>query len=371
MEYRTLGRSRLKVSAISLGTEYLIGQPREHGAAVIHEAIAQGINYFDLFFAQPEFRDTMGAIFQPHRKDVMLAGHLGATWTNGQSDKTRDPKLAEEYLHDFLRRYHTDYVDVLMLHNCDPQEDYDRLMQPDGLLGIALEAKRKGTARLIGFSGHTPSTSLQAVASGHVDLLMFPINLAGHALPGKKELFEACAAHNVALVAMKPYAGGKLLQQAPSISMENWQTGGGDLTLQKTVAITPAQCLAYVMAQPGLSTIVPGCKDVAQLHAALAYFQASEEERDFSAVMSSFQRYIEGECVYCNHCLPCPSSIDIGQTIRLFELAQSGLTDALHAAYDALETDASDCVQCGTCEDRCPFGVQVIGKMEQAAALFG
>jgi predicted aldo/keto reductase-like oxidoreductase len=121
-----------------------------------------------------------------------------------------------------------------------------------------------------------------------VDLLMFPINLAGHALPGKKELFEACAAHNVALVAMKPYAGGKLLQQAPSISMENWQTGGGDLTLQKTVAITPAQCLAYVMAQPGLSTIVPGCKDVAQLHAALAYFQASEEERDFSAVMSSF-----------------------------------------------------------------------------------
>jgi Fe-S-cluster-containing hydrogenase component 2 len=55
----------------------------------------------------------------------------------------------------------------------------------------------------------------------------------------------------------------------------------------------------------------------------------------------------------------------------LFDLAQSGLTDALRAAYDALEINASDCVQCGTCEDRCPFGVQVIDKMEQAAALFG
>lgn len=370
MEYRTLGRSGLPVSAISLGTEYLINLSPEHVATVIHEAIAQGINYFDLFFAQPEFRDMMGAILQPYRKQVMLAGHLGATWTNGQSDKTRDPKLAEEYLHDFLRRYHTDYVDVLMLHNCDPQEDYDHLMRADGLLGAALEAKRKGVARLIGFSGHTPATSLQAVTSGYVDLLMFPINIAGHALPGKKELFEACAAHNVALVAMKPYAGGKLLQQTQSISMENWQTGGGDVTLQKTIAITPAQCLAYVMAQPGLSTIVPGCKDLPQLHAALAYFHASEKERDFSAVMSSFQRYIEGECVYCNHCLPCPSSIDIGQTIRLFETAQRSMTDALRTAYDALDADASDCVQCGACEDRCPFGVHVIEKMEQAAALF-
>ena len=74
-------------------------------------------------------------------------------------------------------------------------------------------------------------------------------------------------------------------------------------------------------------------------------------------------------CVhYCNHCLPCPSLIDIGQTIRLFEMAQQGF-DA-RPAYEAMAASASDCIQCSACEERCPFGVQVIEKMTQAAATF-
>ena len=74
-------------------------------------------------------------------------------------------------------------------------------------------------------------------------------------------------------------------------------------------------------------------------------------------------------CVhYCNHCLPCPSFIDIGRTIRLFEMARQG--SDTRPAYQAMETNASDCIQCGACEERCPFGVQVIEKMAQAAATF-
>ena len=76
-------------------------------------------------------------------------------------------------------------------------------------------------------------------------------------------------------------------------------------------------------------------------------------------------------CVhYCNHCLPCPAQIDIGQTIRLFEMAQQEMTPGVRSAYEKMVAHASDCVQCGACEERCPFGVQVIDKMAQAAALF-
>ena len=79
MEYRRLGRTGLDVGAVSLGTEYLIDLPREKVVSVIREAIARGINYFDLFYAQEEFRDNMGAAFKGHRDRVFLAGHLGAT----------------------------------------------------------------------------------------------------------------------------------------------------------------------------------------------------------------------------------------------------------------------------------------------------
>ena len=73
---------------------------------------------------------------------------------------------------------------MVFLHNCDEQQDYDRLMDPEGLLGLARGYVRDGKARFIGFSGHTVSTAQQAVASGEIDVLMFPVNLAGNSLGG-------------------------------------------------------------------------------------------------------------------------------------------------------------------------------------------
>ena len=175
LEYRKLGGTGLDVGAIGLGTEYLINLPRETMVAVIHRAIEQRINYFDLFFAQPQFRDTMGAAFKGYRERVILAAHLGSSDNNGQYEMTRDPEICEHFFIDFLTRYHTDYADILFLHNSDSQEDYDNLMKPGGLLEMASRFQQEGKARFIGFSGHNTVTSRQAVESGHIDVLLFPI----------------------------------------------------------------------------------------------------------------------------------------------------------------------------------------------------
>lgn len=369
MQYRKLGRTGIDVSAISLGTEYLINIPREDVVAVIHEALAQGINYFDLFFAQPEFRDNMGFAFKGYRDKAMLASHLGSIHEDGQYNKTRDLNTAKKFFEDFLIRYNTDYVDVLYIHNSDGQEDYDIVMN-DGFLETAQRYVEEGKAKYIAFSGHTVSTAKQAVESGFIDILMFPISLVGNVTPGKKDLLNACVKYDVALVAMKPYAGGKLLQHDKLMSLEHWQTGGPKAEMEKKKQITPIKCLSYTLSQVGVSNVVPGCRTVQELHEALAYFDATDEEKDFSDIINDFQQYITGECVYCNHCLPCPSEIDIGQTIRLFEMAQNSMTDEVKSAYLAMQTNASDCVQCGSCMERCPFEVDVILKMEQACKVF-
>ena len=370
MQYRKLGRTSLEVSRIGLGTEYL-ASPKETATAVIHAAIAGGVNFFDLFFAQPQFRDQMGRAFKGHRADVFLGAHLGAILSNGQEERTRDPQVSEQFFLDFLKRFETDYTDVLFVHNSDRQDDYDEVMKPGGLMDQAERFRKEGKTRFIGLSGHTVTTALQAVESGRIDVLMFPINLAAHAVQGKKELLQACAAHKVGLVAMKPFGGGKLLQSENLIKIDFWLSGGNEYQVEKKAPISPVQCLAYVLSQAGVSTVIPGCKDLNQLAAALAYEEATEAEKDFSAVVADFQQYVEGECVYCNHCLPCPAVIDIGQTIRLFELAQPGVTPELRESYGSLSADASDCIFCGDCETRCPFNVAVMKKMEQAAALFG
>ncbi len=369
--YRVLGRTGLPVSEVSLGTEYLIGKPREVIVEVVREAIALGINYFDLFCAEPPFRDAMGEAFVGHRDDVCLAAHLGATVTdNGQYKKTRAIRNSERFFHDFLTRLHTGYADVLVLHNCDSQKDFDNVFREDGFLGLALRLKEEGLVRHLGFSGHTVATARQAVESDLIDVLMFPVNLTSHTVSGKMDLLRTCAACGVAVVAMKPYAGGKLLQGPRTMRVGHYLRGGDALQLRKPDAITPVRCLAYVLAQPGVVAAIPGCASVAELEAALACETASTAERDFSALLAEFGQYVPGDCTYCNHCLPCPAHIDIGETLRLLDLARSGMTPALRSAYAKLPAPPDDCTQCGACEARCPFGVPTVARVAEAGARF-
>jgi predicted aldo/keto reductase-like oxidoreductase len=375
MEHRELGRTGLQVSAIGLGTEFLLDEPREVVVAVIREAIARGVNYFDLFWPHPAFRDKMGVAFAGYRERILLSAHLGCVDQGGQYALTREPGPAEAFLEDYFERVRTDHVDVLFVHNCNTQEDYDRLMGPGGLVELAGRIRGEGRARFIGFSGHNVVTSRQAVESGRIDVLMFPVNLTSQAVPGYRDLLDACAAHQIGLVAMKPYAGGRLLRGQRVVAVEDFQMGrtetmGGPTRFETTATVTPAHCLAYVLAQTSVCTTVPGCKNLEELAAALAYWQATEQERDFTAAAADFAEYPAGQCVYCNHCLPCPAEIDIGRTLSLLDDAQGQPTADLRERYEALPHKASDCVQCGDCVERCPFGVDVIARLEQVEEIF-
>jgi uncharacterized protein len=375
VEYRKLGRTDLQVSAVSLGTEYLIDQSDAKVTTVIRTALDRGVNYFDLFFAQSRFRDQMGTAFAGRRDQAILAAHLGAADINGQYERTRDPQLSEQFFLDFLERYRTDHADLLFLHNSDTQEDLDQMLAPGGLLEMARRFQQEGKTRFIGFSGHNATTSRQIVESGAIDVLMFPVNLTNHSMPGRADLFTACNEQQVGLVAMKPYAGGNLLSDKTAILVDTFKMGrasldGAPMLMEKAASISPPQCMAYVLDQPSVTTVVPGCADMKQLDEALAWLQASDAEKDISALLPAFERFGTGECVHCNHCLPCPSEIDIGQTLRLMQQAQKEMTPALREEYSAMPANAADCIECGDCVERCPFGVDVTAQMAQTVEFF-
>ncbi len=370
MEFRKLGRTNLAVSVISLGTEYLNEQPRETVVATVRAAMERGVNYLDLLFAFPEYRDNLAAALQGHRDRMIYAGHLGSVEKDGQYQKTRSVKKSEQYFHDLLARMGTDYVDVLFLHNFDSVKDWDKVTKPRGLLDMARRFRQEGKARFLAISGHNAEVMTLAIETGEIDVLMFPINIAANALPGRKELLNLCVQQDIGIVAMKPFAGGKLLQQKRTIRLAKYQTGGESYKQKVTASITPTQCISYVLAQVGISAALPGVKNTAELAESLHYLEATAKERDFSAIIADFDKYAEGECVYCNHCLPCPAMIDIGQVNRLVDMAPGVATNELRAAYSALAVAASACTECGSCVERCPFGVDVIARMCRAVELF-
>ncbi len=381
MKYRKLGRTGVDVGIIGLGAEYLEHASRDTIASVVDEAVDNGVNYIDLFMASPNVRDNFGITLRNRRQKVMVAGHLGVALRNGQYYKTRDNALAKRYFDDLLTRLQTDYIDALMLHFVDEPDDYERVFGSEGLLELALRLKKEGKARFIGLSSHYVPIALKAVNSGHIDMLMFPVNPAFDTLPAdmdmeamwqdssykeagaasdkstpqRRELYHACAIQGVGLVAMKPYAAGRLfVKENPS-----------------RIVLTPVQCISYALSQPGVCTVVPGCRTVEEMKAALAFLNATDREKDYSSIYENPVWKLRGSCMYCNHCLPCPVGIDIGMTMRIIDMAKYEKTNSVVSEYEALSLKVSDCTECGVCVERCPFDVDIIANMIQAIDIFG
>ena len=83
---------------------------------------------------------------------------------------------------------------------------------------------------------------------------------------------------------------------------------------------------------------------------------------------------MQGSCVYCNHCQPCPAGIDIVAVHKYLDIARldtGNIPPSVRQHYQALDAAGADCVACGECEARCPFGVPVTANMVQAAQLLG
>jgi hypothetical protein len=223
------------------------------------------------------------------------------------------------------------------------------------------------------------NSAMKAIESGKIDVLMVPINLANHALPGKNELLRACVENNIGFVAMKPFAGGKLMQRVLTIygaKDNNWSGISGptwEKLMQRTQSASPIRCLHYVLSQPGVSTTVPGVKNVKELKENLQYLNATDEEKDYSALLLDFQEYHPNQCVYCNHCLPCPSEIDVGHLNRLMDIVlnevdKNGRNEKM---IEEIRTIIMECLACGACSERCPFDVDVVLKINNFAQLCG
>jgi len=370
LEYRKLGRTGLNVSAIGLGgAQYMQMLPQKYVTSIVHEALDKGINYIDLFSANPGIRDKIGLALEGKREKTIVAAHLGVSEKRGQYCRTRNEGESQKFFTDFLSRLRTDWVDILMLHFIDLEDDYERAFN-GGILEIAQKYQSEGKARFIGMSSHDLEVSLKAVRSGYIDVLMYPINMTNNAMPNRETLLNACITEKVGLVAMKPFAGGTLLRGNAGVFTDSLSSGWRSFHRKHAISSTPIQCISYVLSQAGVSTVVPGIRSVSELQEILLFINADSEEKSFNVLVENYDRYLEGGCVYCGHCLPCPASIDIARVNRLVDTAKHVFTENLYSEYNELTAKASDCTECKKCMERCPFHVDVISHMKEAKRLF-
>lgn len=380
MRYRALGATGLLVSEIGLGGEWLERHNEQECRTIIDACEAQGINILDCWMSEPNVRTNIGKALKGHREKWIIQGHFGSTWQNGQYVRTRDMNQVVPAFEDLLTRLQTDYIDLGMIHYVDTPEDWETVVNGP-FLQYVLEQKKKGVIRHIGMSTHNPAMAKKAVESGIVEMILFSINPAFDLMPPtedlnayfaeqydehlggmdpiRAELYKLCESRNIGITVMKGYAGGRLFDAARS---------------PFGVALTPVQCIHYVLTRPAVAAIMVGVDNPQHVLEAVAYEAASEGEKDYATVLANAPRHAyTGQCTYCGHCKPCPMEIDIAMVNKLYDLAamQDKVPQSIQAHYDALEHKASECVGCGGCETRCPFHVKISERMKRTATLLG
>lgn len=379
MRYRELGKTGLKVSEIGLGAEWLERHSEEEVREVIACCESFGINILDCWMAEPGVRSKIGNALKGSREKWIIQGHFGSTWQNGQYVRTRDMDKVKEAFQDLLTRLQTDYIDLGMIHFVDEEAEFARIMEGE-FLAYVKEQKEKGVIRHIGMSTHNPKVAKLAVLSGEIEMILFSVNPAFDLLPASEdintyfaesyqedlqgidpdraELYQLCEQRGVGITVMKGYAGGRLF--SPQTSPFG-------------VALTPVQCIHYALTRPGVASILVGYDTPEHVKEAVAYETATEEEKDYASVLANAPRHAyRGQCTYCGHCAPCPAGIDIAMVNKLYDLAmmQKEVPASLRAHYEELSANGKDCIGCGGCEERCPFGVPVAQRMKEAEALF-
>ena len=381
MRYRRLGKTGLMVSEIGFGAEWMERHSPEECRAVLDRAEEHGMNILDCWMSDPRVRDSLGQALAGRRERWYIQGHIGSTWQDGQYVRTRDVDKCRAAFEDLLARLQMDYIDLGMIHFVDTQADWDSAMGGP-YLDYVERLRAQGVVRHIGMSTHNPAMARKAVESGLVEMILFSVNPAfdmhpatddldtyfdwdnyradlGGIDPQRAELYRLCEARDVGITVMKPYAGGRLFDERRS---------------PFGVALTPVQCLHYCLTRPGVAAVMAGYDTPEHVDQAAAYETAPEEEKDYAGVLSSAPKHTfgRGECTYCGHCKPCPAHIDIAMVNKYYDLAsmQAQVPASVRAHYLALDHHAGECVGCGACESRCPFGVEVVRRMAQTAALF-
>ena len=377
MQYRPLGNTGLMVSEISIGCGGFEKLDSAASLELMTMALDSGMNYIDIYDANPKTRSNIGYALQGRRDEMIIQGHIGTIWANGQHTRTRDLDSTKAGFEDLLARLGTDHIEVGMIHITDSREEWEEI-QNSPFLDYVFQLKKEGKITHIGLSSHNAEVALMAAKSGWVEVIMFSLNpafdrLRGGAIPWEKgamdnlqagidpvrvEFYDYCATHKIGVTVMKTFGGG------------------GRLLDEKTsplgVAYTPEQCIAYCLAKPCISTCILGIDNLDELKADLHWMHATDEEKDYTTVGQQTTAEKGGDCTYCNHCSPCTQSIPIAKVNELLDKAETdGMTSELQAKYDALPHHAGECTHCGACMSRCPFGVDIPTKMDRAKEVFG
>ncbi len=380
MQYRTLGRTGIDVSAIGFGCMRLptLGAPDRIDVAaatrLLHDAIEQGVNYVDTawFYHATKFG-------QAGQSEPFVGGALSGGWRDRVLLATKLPqqiiKTREEmdgFLTQQLKRLQTDHIDFYLVHGLDG-EAWNRIRDL-GVREFLEGARARGLIRYPAFSFHGGSADFSRIVDEYDGWAFGQIqyNYMDTTYQAGYTGLRYAAGKGLGVVVMEPLKGGRLAKNLPPEMQgvfgsrpEGW---------------SPAEwALRYVWNEPGVSLLLSGMNDPAQLEenlrvAGVAKPDALTPERlaVYDAARAVMRARMKADCSACGYCQPCAQGVEIPELLAALNAASIWDTkDPWLTGYIRVAGKPGACIECGECEDMCPQGLPIRQLLKETAATFG
>lgn len=374
MQYRKFGNLGFEISTFGFGCMRLpiIGQGNQQideprAIEMIRYAIDHGVNYVDTAYPYHggNSETLVGkALKVGYRARVKLATKLPSWLINTTEDM-------EKYLDQQLAKLDTEYVDFYLLHALD-KERWEKL-KGLGALEFLDRMKKIGKIRHAGFSFHDELPVFKEIIDGGKwDMCQIQLNFLDENYQAGMEGLHYAAERGIPVVIMEPLKGGSLVNELPEDVQKVWNSA--------EIHRSPVEwAFRWVGNLPEVVTVLSGVGSLEQVKDNIAIFEQAKanslSEKEIALIEEVKEIYhsrIKVGCTGCSYCMPCPSGVAIPDIFRMYnDSSVFGKVAENRRQYAGLvkeNRDASQCVECGSCESACPQHIDVIEKLKNARA---
>jgi aryl-alcohol dehydrogenase-like predicted oxidoreductase len=274
MNYRTLGRTGLKVSELGFGAleigrnwpywrkelqDFL--RPTESDAIrVLDMAVDLGINFFDTAPAYFKSEEILGKAFKRKRNNVLIATKCGE-WFDGERS-VYDYSAAEtlKFIESSLRLLQTDHIDLLQIHSASPD-----VVRSGETLAAMKKARKDGKVRFLGISTDQEEAARLAIESGEYDSIQVTYNVLLREF--SQEIFPLAEKEKVGVIIKGGLGAGELTSKFADIAenKKREQIASLKRLADKNEASIQEIALRFALSHPTVSTVIAGTKNPAHL----------------------------------------------------------------------------------------------------------
>ena len=331
------------------------------------EAYGNGVNYFDTAYIYSGSEALIGEIFEKNkiREKINIATKLpqylvGSTAT------------ADRYFNEELKRLRTDYIDYYLMHMITDINQWTKL-QKIGMEEWIAKTKESGQIRNIGFSNLGDSENFIKVLNAYDwDFCQIQYNYVDEHTQAGVEGLKAAAEKGIPVIIMEPLRGGKLVNLLPEEAKKLIKEDPSGYT-------APELAFRWLWNQPEVTCVLSGmnslemvqenCRVASEMEAGTL---TEESLALVQKIRDIFLAATKVGCTECRYCMPCPKNVNIPAIFRCYNLMYSENKSSGRREYYqtvALNGDpsfASQCIQCGKCEQHCPQHIPIREKLKEA-----